>query len=259
MATRAASGTQTIGRAVQLLKVVATGRRPGWRLSDVAAACNLDPATAHRMLKRLVAERLVVRDADRHYRPGPLLFELGLSFPQPLQLVEAVRAPLAALARESRAVGSLWLPSGFDVVCANRVGTANTSVFVDVGTRRPAASMAPGLSILLGLPRKQRRAILAENLARIPHLFPGRLDGFKAMITRSERAGYGITYGDVGIGIFSIGAAIESRGGQPLAALALIGSTDDLPPHRVDRLAARLQATAAKIGRDLADALPVPA
>lgn len=255
MTARSPAGTQTVSRAVNLLRVIATGRRPGWRLSDLAAACRLDPATAHRILKRLVAERLVVRDDERHYLPGPLLFELGLSYPKPLGLIEAVRPSLAAVAAEFRAVGTLWLPSGDDVVCADRVGKANTRVFVDVGTRRPAASMAPGLSILVTLPRARRRALLAENLGRMDTLFPGRLPSFRAMIARSGRAGYGLSYGDVGLGIFSIGAVLATRASGPVAALALIGSTADLPAGRVDKAASRLRAAAARIAREHPDLL----
>lgn len=247
MRSSSPSGTQSIARAIRLMKVVATGRRPGWRLTDLAAACSLEPATAHRILERLVAERLMVRDDERHYLPGPLLFELGLSHSKPLGLIEATRPALAAIAREFRAVGTLWLLSDCDVVCADRVGQAGTRVFVDVGTRRPVASMAPGLSMLLEMTRARRRILLTENLARMEDLFPGRMEDFRAMIDRSERAGYGISYNDVGPGIFSIGAALTSRPGRPVAALALIGSTADLPVDRVDRLTVRLGNTAAKI------------
>src|SRR5919106_3409986 len=73
-------GTQTVGRAVSLLREVAARGSFGWRLTDLAAHCGLDKATAYRMLKCLEEERLVKRRAsDRHYLPGPLLFELGLT------------------------------------------------------------------------------------------------------------------------------------------------------------------------------------
>ena len=60
-----------------LLREVASRGSSGWRLTDLAAHCGLDKATAYRMLRCLEEERLVKRRAsDRHYLPGPLLFEL---------------------------------------------------------------------------------------------------------------------------------------------------------------------------------------
>jgi DNA-binding IclR family transcriptional regulator len=175
-----------VSRAIGLLRVLASGPRQGWRLSDLAATCSLDRATTHRTLKALVAERLVVQDTARRYAPGPLLFELGLSYSRPAALVQAARPSLRSIASEFGAVGSLWLRSGSDVVCAERVGTTRTKVFIDVGTRRPLASMAPGISILLVLRAAERRTLIAANLRQMERLFPGRLAEFRRMIARSE-------------------------------------------------------------------------
>jgi DNA-binding IclR family transcriptional regulator len=171
-----------------------------------------------------------------------------------VNLVQLTRRPLRAVAAEFGAVGSLWLRSGSDVVCADRVGTTRTRVFVDVGTRRPLASMAPGLSILLALPAVERRSLIAENLRRIDGLFPGRLREFRNMIARSERAGYGITFGDVGQGIYSVGAPLLTPTGDPIAALCLIGATGDFPGDRIERLQGRLHAVALALSKELAEA-----
>ena len=48
------TGTQTLSRSIRLLRVLATRGDIGWRLSDLAAACELDKSTAHRMLAGLL-------------------------------------------------------------------------------------------------------------------------------------------------------------------------------------------------------------
>ena len=255
LSRKPASGAQTVLRAVGLLKVLASGPRQGWRLSDLAAACSLDRATAHRILKTLETERLVIRDGSRRYAPGPMLFELGLSYSRPVAFIQAVRRPLRAVASGFGAVGTLWLRSGLDVVCAERLGTTRTKVFVDVGTRRPLASMAPGISILLALSAAERRTLIAENLRRMDRLYPGRLGEFRAMLARSERAGYGVTLGDVGQGMYSVGAPIVTPQGEPVAALCLIGPTRDLPETRVEHLASRLHAIATELSDEQVDLL----
>src|SRR5690606_11299811 len=74
------SSSQTVGRAIQLLRLVASSRSRELRLVDIAEMAALDKSTAHRLLQRLVKERMLVRaPGQRGYRLGPLLYELGLA------------------------------------------------------------------------------------------------------------------------------------------------------------------------------------
>ena len=74
--TRESASAQTVGRAVSLLRLIASNQPRHLRLVDVAAMASLDKSTAHRLLQRLVQERMLARDASRGYRLGPLLYEL---------------------------------------------------------------------------------------------------------------------------------------------------------------------------------------
>ena len=55
----ASDGTQSIERAVTLLRVLATREHFGWGLTELATTCQLNKATTHRILARLQRERLV--------------------------------------------------------------------------------------------------------------------------------------------------------------------------------------------------------
>src|SRR3954470_24431543 len=73
------SGAQTIGRAIRVLQVLAAHAPDGMRLVDVASQMGLERPTAHRLLKALTVDAMVVQDArTRRYSLGPLLFELGI-------------------------------------------------------------------------------------------------------------------------------------------------------------------------------------
>ena len=116
-------GTQTLDRAIRLLKMLTTRSTVGWRLTDLAAQCELDKATAYRLLQALERHRLAKqRASDRHYAPGPLLFELGLAFPALAQFQTACRPSLARLARRPGGAALLYLRSEEDFVCIARVG-----------------------------------------------------------------------------------------------------------------------------------------
>lgn len=230
--------------------------RTGWKQGELAAACGLDKGTAHRLLAVLRAERLVTKSPDgKRYLPGPGLFEFGLAHHRSQLLREACREPLEQIAQAFGAFGSLWLRSGGDVVCADHVGQASTRVFVETGSRRPIATMASGVSILLTLAPGERRTLMADSRQRSEKIFPGRWPDFQRMLERSERAGYGITYGDVTPGIYSIGAPLLDAGGSARAALCLIGRTEDFPGTRIERLVRQLNRVASRISAKVPDLL----
>src|SRR6218665_857253 len=71
MVPKAPSSARTVARAVQLLRLVASSKTRHLRLMDLAEMASLDKSTAHRLLQRLVEERLLVRDdGERGYRLG---------------------------------------------------------------------------------------------------------------------------------------------------------------------------------------------
>lgn len=263
MTPSAVRGTQTLSRAVVLMKAVATRPLQGWRLTDLAAHCGYDKGSAHRLLAGLVHERLVVqRPADRHYLPGPLLYELGLGVP-PLAAFQARCAPsLARLARVTRAVAFLYLASGHEFVCAARVGsTSLKGMSVEVGTRRPLVVSAAGVAILLALPAAQQAEALAANLRQIEPVGAARMAGVQRMLRRSRRHGFGVNLGDVVPGIHAFGIPMFDEAGLPTASISVVGPAQRLPRTRVDDIRQMLHAEAARIHagqRDNDNALPSP-
>src|SRR5436305_1258442 len=107
------SGTQSLARGIRLMRAIAARPQFGWRLSDLSAACCMDKATVHRMLSCMVEERLVEqRASDRHYLPGPLMYELGLALPDHVQFQRVAEQHVQAFARRLAGVALLQLRSG---------------------------------------------------------------------------------------------------------------------------------------------------
>ena len=238
MPTPAVRGTQTIARAATLLRAVAERPQQGWRLTDLAAHCGFDKSSAHRMLAGLLHERMITQRAnDRHYLPGPLLFELGLGVAQ-LGDVRARALPsLARIARAAPGVAFLYLLSGEEFVCAARVGP-NTlkGLSIEVGTRRPLAVAAGGVALLLALPEREQRAVIAANLRQIASWGVQRRRAVQTMLRRSRRAGYALNLADVVPGIHSIAVPLHDAAGRSFAALSVSGAAHTLPGVRLDAL-----------------------
>ena len=74
----ASGGTQSLERAIALLRAVAASGPEGARLADLMTGAGLSKATTHRLLMALAREGLVEQDArSRRYHPGRDLDALG--------------------------------------------------------------------------------------------------------------------------------------------------------------------------------------
>ena len=237
-------GTQSIERAVALLKELSARGTFGWRLSDLAAHCNLYKGTAHRILNCLQRER------DRHYLPGPLLFELSLTLPPLAEFQAACQAPLSRVARRTGGVAFLYLRSGADFVCAARIGaTSIKGLSIQVGTRRPLVSSAGGVAILVALPDEESRSIISENMKRIARFGDLRTKSIEKMIRRSQSHGFGVNLGDVVPGINSFGVAVKDSKGAPFASVTVSGASADFPASGIQKVVAVLEEEGSQIAK----------
>jgi len=245
-------GTQSLERGIRLLRTVATRPQFGWRLSDLAAACGLDKGTVHRMLGCLVAERLVEqRASDRHYLPGPLMFELGLALPERAQFQRAAESHLRALVRHLGGVAFLLLRSGNEYVCCLRTGTQPlTALMVYPGTRRPLFTSVGGVAMLQTLPEPEVQAILADNTAQeIARQGTKRLAALAQMRERSARHGFGVNLGDVVPGLHAFAAPVQGAR-SAVAALCLAGPAELCAESRLAEIRQALEAGAAALAAD---------
>ncbi len=247
-------GTRSLGRVTRLMRMVASRPQFGWRLSDLAAACDLDRATVHRMLAFLVEERLVEqRAADRHYLPGPLMFELGLALPDHMRFQRRAETVVGAFGRRLGGIGVLLLRSGNEYVCSVRAGSLplNGSVLYP-GNRRPLFTSAGGVAILQTLPADEMRAVLLDNVAQeVARCGTERLAALQRMRERSDRHGFGVNLGDVVPGIHAFAVPVCGTAGNTVASVGLLGPPDLYGERDVNRLRDELQATGALLAEEL--------
>jgi DNA-binding IclR family transcriptional regulator len=221
-ATPAPTGSaQTVGRAIQLLRLVASSQARHLRLVDIAEMAALDKSTAHRLLQRLVQERMLVRDAGhRGYRLGPLLYELGLAALPETSLRESAQAALQQLARGTGDMAFLVVRSGFESVCLDRIAGnfAIQTMTQGVGDRHALGVGAGGLAILAALSEAEVKVVLK---AIAPQLRRYRLTerALRDRIEATRARGSALDEGSAALDVTAIGRAVRDRAGSPLAAV----------------------------------------
>jgi DNA-binding IclR family transcriptional regulator len=251
------SGTQSISRVFTLLRELAAHNREGMRLVDIAQRLDIETPTAHRILKCLVEERALKRDADsKRYFLGPTLFELGV-IATPAVDLRAVCAPvLERLAEQTEDMVFLTQRSGLDCICLSRKeGKFPVKTYtLEVGMRRPLGIGAGSLAILSALPAKEIRQVLAENATRFGEHDELTANMVMSQVRRTQKQGYAVRDLRGLGGVRTVGAAIRTDDGNPVAALSLSAIRSRMKDDRVAELAALLQKEAAIVEKQIAGA-----
>lgn len=252
------TGTQSIERALHVLLEITARSRFGWRPTDLAARCGLDRGTTHRILASLVRAGLVrQRVSDRHYVPGPRLFEMGIALPAYPAFQAQCQPVLARMARTMPGYALLSVRSGMDVVCIASAGApAYLGTAFDVGARRPLVANAAGTALLAALPREEARAIVARLLQPVEIPDDAQRTALRRLWQRSAAAGYGVNLGITARGVNAVAVAVHDATGAPFASLALAGPAAQLPLARIADAVTMLRTEGAAIARIAQRVLP---
>lgn len=229
----ARTGTQSIERVVGMLRVVASRGRGGMRIADVVNASGLPMSTCFRMLQRLEAEGLVVRDAmTRKYHLGPLLHELGLLAQPRYQLAELCEQAMQAIADETQDTVYLSERRGVESICTHRVlgDYPIKALTLDVGIRRPMGVGAGGLAILSGLPDTEVEQVIEANGARYAKFGAFQPGFLEQAVAETRNQGYAFLDSAATPGTAAVGVAFPS--GSPMAALSVAAISSRLGPER---------------------------
>lgn len=243
------TGTQSIERAVRVMKELVARGSVGWRLLDLAERCELEHATAHRILAALIRERLAEQRADRRYVAGPLVFELGVSMRGHAAFQAACGQALASLSRRLGGVAIVSVRSDTEFVCIAREGRALSAMTIDIGTRRPLITSVSGVAMLVALPAAVSRPIIAENFRRLARFGEARILALRTMLRRSMAAGYGISQGHVVPGIGAVGMAIRDVTGAPFASVAIVDTGEHFLAARIPSIVEALRVAVADLER----------
>lgn len=217
-------GTQSIDRAVALLRLIANHGAGGARLTDLAAGTGLVPPTARRILKRMAEHRLVAQDpSTQRYSLGALTYELGLATTFRPQIVASLRPVMERIAKSLGDTVYLMVRSGAEAVCIDRVEGSFPikALTLDVGGRRPLGIGPAGLALLASLPDTDiAHALDAHRHAYVKlHNLPA--DRLLADVARVRKQGYAVRQDAITAGVAGIGMAVPNGGATPFAAISI--------------------------------------
>lgn len=216
-----ANSAQTVARAIHLLRLVASSRSRHLRLIDLAQMAGLEKSTTHRLLQRLVQERMLVREAgQRGYRLGPLLYELGLAALPQSNLRQVSQVALKRLAETSGDMAFLLIRSGYDAVCLDRIAGnfAIQTMTTGVGDRHPLGVGAGGLAIMAALSDSEVDVTIKVIVQHLGHYNLSE-PALRESIERTRQRGYALDEDAAALDVTAMGMAIRNPAGSPVGAV----------------------------------------
>ncbi|HEV2885919.1 MAG TPA: IclR family transcriptional regulator [Jatrophihabitans sp.] len=225
------SGIGVVDKTVAILTATATGPAA---LADLVERTGISRATAHRLAVALEVHRLLTRDADGRFVPGPRLAELASAAADPL--LERAAEVLAWVRDTSGESAQLYRRDGLERVCvaaAERATGLRTTV--PLGARLPMTA-GSGAQVLCAWEPPDTVATLLADAE-----FTDRV------LAEVRRRGWAQSVGQREAGVASVSAPVFGRGRRVIAAVSISGPIERLGRSPGQRLAPILTAAAQRL------------
>ncbi|WP_283818656.1 IclR family transcriptional regulator [Jatrophihabitans telluris] len=225
------SGIGVIDKTVAILQAVAEAPAA---LSDLVERTDIPRATAHRLAVALEVHRLLTRDADGRFVPGPRLGELAAHASDPL--LEHAGEILSWVRDTAGESTQLYRRDGRERVCiaaAERATGLRTTV--PLGARLPLTA-GSGAQVLLAWESPETIATLLQNAE-----FTERTLG------DVRRRGWAQSIGQREVGVASVSAPVFGANRRLVAAISVSGPIERLGRSPGQRFAPILTAAAQRL------------
>ena len=262
MPARPYPGTQSVRRAIALLKVF-SDQRPDWGLTDIAREASLNKTTAYRLLTALEAEGMVARTSQGEaWRLGAGVIAMGALALRSNDLVSVARPELEALVRDTGETATLEVLVGSEILILDAVqGPSLVGASSEIGTRWPAHATSTG-KVLLADRRVHGKAARGRNGSRgsrrrlrrfTPRTItePRRLD---RELSRAIDRGWATAVEELEEGYAAIGAPVRDHDGRAVAAISVGGPAARITKARIPELARQVVRAADRTSRRLGHA-----
>jgi DNA-binding IclR family transcriptional regulator len=225
------SGIGVVDKTVAILAAAADGPAA---LSDLVTRTDIPRATAHRLAVALEVHRLLVRDAEGRFAPGPRLAELAASASDPL--LDRAAEVLAWVRDTSGESAQLYRRDGRDRVCvaaAERAAGLRTTV--PLGARFPLTA-GSGAQVLCAWESPESIVTLLKQA-----------EFTERSLAEVRRRGWAQSVGQREAGVASVSAPVFGPGRRVVAAVSISGPIERLGRSPGQRFAPVLTAAAQRL------------
>ncbi|MGB3685396.1 MAG: IclR family transcriptional regulator [Ornithinimicrobium sp.] len=238
---------QSVGRAITLLEAVAAGDPNGETVASLAATCDLNRATAWRLLATLEAYALVHVDrATRRYTVGLAVPRLAAA-DSVVGLTSRAHGVLARLSESTNETADLAVMQRLRLVYVAEVAPASVLTAKWLGRDAPLHATSSGKVMLAWLPAVEVEPLLEQCLTRYTDTTITSVEELRREVHETRTRGYGVSPGELEESLYGVSAPVLDRRGRPFAVVSIWGPRSRVPASRFPELGALAREAALQI------------
>jgi len=247
---------QSLGRALDLVELIATRGRDGARLTDLARELGLSKAAVYALLQTLLSRGILSdfsEGANRRYRLGMALARLGDLAIANIGIADVAMPELRKLTAELGMTSRLAILDDGYAVVVGRVDAPGAIRFdAALGRRELPHCSAVGKALLAALPVEEARHILERTPLpqRTPRTITVVPQLMKELAASAER-GYAVDDEEDNEGVACVGSCIFGRGGHVAGAISVTGLKPRDWKSRLGELSERVKLCAGTVSQQL--------
>jgi DNA-binding IclR family transcriptional regulator len=227
---------QSVDRALRLLEVVAATAPRGETVTTLAARCEINRATAWRLLGTLEARGLVERDpATNRYRIGLAMIRMSASAGYD-GLVRRTRHILERVCEQTGETADLAVAGQHGVTYVGEVAPPSVMAINWVAREVPLHATSTGKAFLAWLPPEEARGLLDDPLPRYTETTITDPDVLLADMDLVRERGYAECAGELEPGLYGVSAPILNADARPLGVFSIWGPVSRVPVTRFSEL-----------------------
>lgn len=247
---------QSLGRALDLLELIANRGKEGARLTDLARELGMSKAAVYALLQTLLARGFLSdfsEGANRRYRLGLALARLGDMAVGNIALTDVAMPELRKLTAELGMTSRLAILDDGHAVVVGRVDAPGSIRFdAALGRREMPHCSAVGKALLAALPREEAQRILERS--SLPPRTPRTITAVPLLMKElalTRDRGFAVDDEEDTEGVACIGSCVYGRGGGVAGAISVTGLKPRDWHSRMGELGARVRQCAGAVSRQL--------
>jgi IclR family acetate operon transcriptional repressor len=240
----------SIRRSVQVMELLARKGPQGVR--PVAQQLGLPLGSVHRLLLDLEAEGVAERTPEGEWALSFRLLEITGMQLERIELPRLARPFADRIAEETKQTVNLnALYNGMGVTIDKVRGNEAMQLDMRIGARGPLHCGGCGKAMLAFMSPEEQARVYEQPL---PQLTPFTMTDpvvLKREIDRIRARGYSIDHDEVVVGVRCVAMPILDRGGRPVGAMSISGTTPKQPGPELDRMVELLSEACGYVSRRL--------
>lgn len=230
-------GTQTVSRALGVLREISNHHPTGVSIGKIASAESLDRATAYRLASCLAEFGLVTRDATKRYRLGIEATSLGLASMRKAPIIGKIQPVMRRLARRTEDTVFLVVRNGDYGHCVHYEEGAYPikAMVMQVGGMRALGLGSASLTLLSKQPTSEIEALYARHAEEFKP-YGVTLYRLNQLLSRARKNGFASTQDLITKGVNAVGVGFELRPGS-YAAISVAAIATRMQQHRSNGIA----------------------